>query len=293
MKIVQIIGGLGNQMFQYALAVVLKERFQDEVRLDLNAFNGYPIFNGFVIDKVFVVDPIIAFKHDIRRVYWPFIRNYKYYRFYKHLPITLKTEFKEKRAEAFNPEVYKRDGNYYYDGYWQDYRYFFDYQKIVKESFRYRAPLNEKNADYTKRLMNNNSVSIHVRRGDYNKNPYFGGLCELDYYKKAISIAQDRFGRTATYAIFSNEIEWCKENIIPLLCYDKVEIIDWNKGAESFNDMRLMSCCRMNILANSSFSWWSAFLNNNDNPIVVAPKTWSRKRYCIRQLPEWILVPNE
>ncbi|MHC1689233.1 MAG: alpha-1,2-fucosyltransferase [Bacteroidales bacterium] len=292
MKIVQIVGGLGNQMFQYALAIVLKEKFQEEVLIDTCPFNGYPLFNGFEIDKVFEISPLIATKKEIKRVYYPFVNRWLYYRIYKHLMPKLRNEFKEIVAEQFDPDVLIRLGDCYYDGYWQDYRYFEGYEEIIRKAFTYKLSLSEISIQCAKLLEKDNFVSIHVRKGDYDTDKTFGGLCDLDYYEKAISEAKKRLGIEIKFAIFSNNIQWCKENLIPLIGEDNVLFVDWNRGADSYNDMRLMSLCKGNILANSSFSWWGAFLNVHNKPLVIAPKLWARGSACKRQMPEWILIDN-
>ncbi len=294
MKIVQVIGGLGNQLFQYAFAIVLQKIFPNEViMLDVNPFKGYPLHNGYELDKIFNTKFKLAKVSEIRRVYYPFINNYSFYRFYKHLPFSHKNEFKEIVAKAYNPNVFK-PGPSYYDGYWQDYRYYINYRKEIQEELVFRTALSRKNQELITKIREKNSVSIHVRRGDYNSNVKFGGLCPIDYYERAILSVKDLIGKDASFFVFSNDATWCKENILPIIGpgFD-TEFVSWNIGEDSYNDMRLMSCCDVNILANSSFSWWAAFLNHNDNPIVIAPKIWARGSSCTRQLPDWLLIENE
>jgi hypothetical protein len=156
----------------------------------------------------------------------------------------------------------------YYDGWWQDKRYFLD---TIKELHFVEPVLDETNISLLTDISSSDSVSIHVRRGDYlePKNAkQYGGICTLEYYKKAIAIIKSHY-KDPNFYIFSNDIEWCKEN----LDIDKADFVNNNKGKDSWLDMFLMSKCSANILANSSFSYWGAIMNKNDN-IVVYPGKW-------------------
>ena len=118
--------------------------------------------------------------------------------------------------------------------------------------------------------MKENSVSIHIRRGDYLVCDLLKNLLPLFYYEAAIKYILEKV-ESPIFFIFSNDIEWCKNNLkINFPTY----YIDWNKGKESFRDMQLMSLCKYNIIANSSFSWWSVWLNNNEEKNIIAPKRW-------------------
>lgn len=123
-------------------------------------------------------------------------------------------------------------------------------------------------------MKNKNTVSIHIRRGDYENDPeakfVLGGICTLDYYKKSIEYLNERIEQPY-YCLFSNNPEWTQENFAFL---KNSLIIDWNLNKESWQDMMLMSMCRHNVIANSSFSWWGAWLNRNPDKIVIAPSKW-------------------
>ena len=128
---------------------------------------------------------------------------------------------------------------------------------------------------FYKKIRQHKSVSIHVRRGDYVNHPLFGGICDKAYYQRAITYIQEKTD-CDYYIIFSNDIKWCEENLSALLMGKNVVFVNWNKGKDSYQDMYLMSRCNYNIIANSSFSWWGAWLNNNPEKIVVAPKIWMK-----------------
>ena len=157
-------------------------------------------------------------------------------------------------------------------GYWQSERYFGSYEKQIRSDFRFIESLDKKNKNILNVINKSNSVSIHARRGDYELNKKikeYHGLLSVAYYKKAIEII-NKIIINPTYFVFSDDPEWVKNS----LKINNATYIDWNKGLRSHIDMQLMSNCKHNIIANSSFSWWGAWLNNNPNKIVVAPKKW-------------------
>lgn len=288
MKIVQILGGLGNQMFQYAFAVVLKQKFGGDVLIDTTTFKTYPLHNGFELDNVFNLSLKAADKKQVAKLYHWFTGNYNIVRIYRHLLPKKKNEFREIEAQPFNPDIFNNDGNNYYSGYWQDYRYYVDYKQQIKKELSFKQPPTGKNKDYYNLFSTDNYVSVHIRRGDYMSDKGFGGICNTEYYKNAIVYIKEKMGNVK-FAFFSNDFEYVKQEIAPLCGTDSI-FVDWNRGNDSYNDIRLMSACRTNILANSSFSWWSGFLNIHTNPIVVAPKKWHNYQECKRQMPEWILL---
>lgn len=293
MKIVQILGGLGNQMFQYSLLVALRETFPDEeVTMDICAFDGYGLHNGFELDRIFNISARTARKTEIQKIYHRLLKGYMSYRIYKHLFPSNKNEFREKEASAFNPMIFEKAGNCYYDGYWQDYRYFEYYKEQIKTEFSYKLPLGKKNQKYAEKFSNQKTVSIHIRRGDYIGNKGFGGICNEQYYIRAIEYVKNHICDIKCFAIFSNDTIWCKERILPFIPSNTdIVVVDWNNMSDSYVDMRLMSCCKINIIANSSFSWWGAYLNIHHDSVVIAPKKWTNSRQtAIRQLPSWVLL---
>ena len=151
--------------------------------------------------------------------------------------------------------------------------------------------LSEKNKNILEEIKKRNSISIHIRRGDYvndiNAKKILGDNCNLLYYQKAIEYIYSVITSPFFY-IFSDEPEWVKNNFSFL---ENSLIIDWNKGKDSWQDMMLMSHCKHNIIANSSFSWWGAWLNNNNNKIVIAPKKWFNTFEAPYIVPnEWIRI---
>ena len=288
MKIVKILGGLGNQMFQYALYLSLQESFPKErVALDLFSFHGYHLHNGFELENIFSVTAQKASATDIMRIayYYP---NYLLWRVGKRLLPRRRGMCLESSTLRFDETVLTREGNRYFDGYWQDERYFAAYSEKVLKAFTFPAFKRTENLSLLEKL-DENSVALHVRRGDYIGNSLYQGICDLDYYCTAIE-KMCAHVTPSLFCIFSNDIAWCQQHLQPYL-KAPVVYVTWNTGAESYRDRQLMSCCAHNIIANSSFSWWGAWLNQNREKVVIAPKKWLNMEECHFTLPaSWIKI---
>jgi len=292
MKIVNIIGGIGNQMFQYAFALALKQKFPDEeVMLDISHFKGYSLHNGFEIDRNFGSLLPYATSKDLRKVTY-YAPNYKISRFLRKLLGYKKTEYKEPRLFTYWQEAFEKTGSCYYEGSWQNEKYFKEYEELIRKVFNFKQSLCEKNEELSIQIKNTESVSIHVRRGDYLTDPTYQGVCDMPYYKNAIAYINKHI-KNPHFFIFSNDAKWCEENVATLC--SQYTIIDWNGGNKSWADMQLMSLCEHNIIAHSSFSWWAAWLNNHDGKIVVSPKRWFNRADITEtpQLKDWILMENK
>jgi hypothetical protein len=180
----------------------------------------------------------------------------------------------------------------YYSGYWQSEKYFENAEDIIRQQFSFNDKLiNEKNKALIKQYLNKNTVSIHIRRGDYvtntDANILLGGSCDLSYYENAISYIKKNVSQPY-FQFFSDDIDWVREHFIDL---GNVQFIDWNHQTDSWQDMMLMSKCKHNVIANSSFSWWGAWLNNNANKIVIAPSKWFNSHETLDIVPEnWIRI---
>lgn len=284
MKIVSIFGGLGNQMFQYAFAIALKQKYQNEVvKIDTQLYR-FPIMktykgnnfyhNGFEINKVFPNSCLsVASWFDIMKVSY-YLPNYILNRAVRRLFSRRRTEFIQSKDEPyiFNSEALTIDASFF-EGYWFSPKYFdFCRQKIL-EAFYFPPFESIDNQELAKILYLSNSVTIHIRRGDYLNNPLYKDICTIDYYKRAVIRIKELVENPVFY-IFSNDQEWCKQNLSCLLNEDEMVFVNNNKGEKSYLDMQLMSISRCNILANSSFSWWGAYLNQRDDHIVIAPCKW-------------------
>lgn len=173
----------------------------------------------------------------------------------------------------FDKAVLQLSGNICLEGYWQNENYFIDISTLVRKNFQFVPLQNDKNIQLEKIITNCESVSVHFRRGDYITNKHaenFHGICSMEYYMNAIELIEAEV-KNPIYFIFSDEIGWVKQNFST---NRKTVFIEGNKDNISFEDLRLMSRCKHNIIANSSFSWWGAWLNVNKEKIVIAPNRW-------------------
>lgn len=267
MKIVKFLGGLGNQMFQYSFYVALNKKFNN-VYADLTEFEQYTLHNGFELEKIFNIKLKTA--SDIQvKLYNPKNRQWIWRKIRRIL--NLKNAYADEKQEfQFDSSIFTDSKNRYLNGYWQHHDYVDMVQKELRQTLVFEEVQDEKNKDIIQKLKeSSNSVSVHVRLGDYVGHPTLGGVCDKKYYEQAIAYAIEKIDNPK-FIFFSNDIPWCKNNF-PI---DDAIFVDWNKGDDSFRDMQLMSLCNHNIIANSSFSWWGAWLNVHPDKMVIAPKTW-------------------
>lgn len=260
LHIIRFDGGLGNQMFEYAFYLSLR----DKCPLALYGFDTYAsdtAHNGYELDKIFHID-----SHRERN------RHAILRKLERHHDVDF-TEVKENNyliydAYAFNnlrqPHVY--------NGFWQSEKYFMGIEERVRKCFRFREEwLSDKTRQMAKELRESkNAISLHVRRGDYvriGNTKTFG----IEYYDAAVKMMRKKFNSGKLVA-FSDDPEWTKKN----LPYKDMVVIDWNTGKDSWQDMYLMSQCTHNIIANSSFSWWGAWLNEHLDKQVIAPRKWMK-----------------
>lgn len=289
MKVVKFYGGLGNQMFQYAMLVALRERWGEPVLMDTSLYSTYNLHNGFELSQVFNITEEVATPEQVKQLS-RYTTSYSLARLIHYLLPTRKTEFREWSFGKYYPEALERHGDMAYDGYWQHHEYFNAYRSSVMKEFTLREPLDETNAALMSELKTSpKTVSVHVRRGDYLNKKIYRGLCGADYYRQAITKAREIVGEDAGFYFFSNDIAWCRENLADLMNAKHFHVVDWNTGPASYKDMILMGGCRVNIVANSSFSWWGAYLNTREDRVGIAPNKWINKDNPDPiQLPEWI-----
>ena len=203
----------------------------------------------------------------------------------------------------YTPEVLSDKSDCYLEGFWQTEKYFLPIEKDIHTLFRFQIPLSEKSAAVQKALQAQQpaslSASVHVRRGDFLHVKSFQ-VCTETYYNNAISYAIKNHSVSAFY-VFSDDMDWCRKNLD--FCGIKTIFVDWNIGTDSWQDMALMSLCRCNIIANSSFSWWAAWLNDNPDKKIIAPSIWNLRekgykdfyyRYDFSDIvpKSWIRIPT-
>jgi len=268
MIVTKLIGGLGNQMFQYATGRSLSKKLNTELWLDLSGFNKYKTW-GYTLD-IFNLNTKIS--PDKLNTIIKAIRK---------TPLKKHIIFEEKKY-TFDSNLAKYQFPFLYlDGYWQSYKYFQDISDTIREDFTFHGERTKNYARQINRIKKSNSVSVHVRRGDYLTNPsankFFCNI-GIDYYKKSKKMI-DSQTTDPVYYIFSDDILWCKKN---LTFFKNSYYVENNKMSQ---DLELMSLCKNHITANSTFSWWGAWLGNSKSGITITPKSWfTDKDYPIRDL---------
>ncbi|WP_428026149.1 alpha-1,2-fucosyltransferase [Arcobacter sp.] len=264
MIILKLQGGLGNQLFQVALGITLSKTLQKKLTLSLDSFKDDKLRN-FVLDKYKIEYNIIS-QDEINKLI-PYITiNEKKFNYHK-LPF------------LDNSQVY------YINGYWQSEKYFLNNKDLLKNLFKPKEKLQPKALFYKKLILNSNSISIHVRRGDYISSPVAKrilGNCSLKYYKNSFLYLKKDL-KELKFFIFSDDILWCKKNF--KFIKNKVFI----EKTLDYEELFLMSQCKHNIIANSTFSWWAAWLNENKNKIIIAPNKW----FNDKSMNDKDLIPKE
>lgn len=274
MLISNIIGGLGNQMFQYAVGRAVSLSCNTSLRLDVSGFANYRLHQWIEFQRIFNCSVKIANETDVRNILgWqssPAIRRIVSR---PRMAMFRRKEFVIEPHFNYWQGIKNVPSNSYLVGYWQSEKYFAEVAEQIRADLTFQLPLVKQNAELAEQIHQVNAVSLHVRRGDYASNAQTTsthGLCSLDYYRAAIAYVAERVQQPHFY-IFSDDIAWVKDNLKIQFPH---QYVDHNHGAESYNDMRLMSMCKHNIIANSSFSWWGAWLNPNPDKIVIAPERW-------------------
>ncbi|QWD21888.1 alpha-1,2-fucosyltransferase [Polynucleobacter paneuropaeus] len=274
MVIGHILGGIGNQMFQYAAARALSLSKEQPLYLDILDFDGYSLHSGFQLNTAFCLQTKLADSELIRKILG--FRNQQLIKKLIKRPL-----FKFLRGCNFIMEphahywsqIESAPENCYLYGYWQSEKYFKSIEAIIRKDFQFRHPLDEMNASMQSSMRECQSIGLHIRRGDYlthRGTTKVMAVCTTDYYQKAVDYINSHVIDPVFY-IFSDDISWAKTHLkIP----NKSIYVDHNLGVDSYKDMQLMSSCKHHVIANSTFSWWGAWLNPSLEKIVIAPKRW-------------------
>lgn len=273
MIIVKIVGGLGNQLFQYAFARSVSSHLKTNFRLDISPFNSGYKLHKYSLDY-FNVKKSIARDSDFFGFVWIRKHSKIFDIFYKYIRLksTILPFYYPEQMFHFDNSVFLKNKTYF-DGFWQTEKYFKGIDFELRKEITLKNPLSTYSEEMLKKIKNSPSVSIHVRRGDYvtdqNTN-IVHGTCSMEYYKKAIDHMTKKVAGSHFF-IFSDDYDWSIENFKslnhPFTCVK-------NDAEKNYEDLILMSNCKHNIIANSSFSWWGAWLNPNKEKIVIAPKKW-------------------
>jgi hypothetical protein len=294
--IIKVHGGLGNQMFQYALYKEL-QFFGFDTRLDVSWYKSYEMphgFGGYQLERVFLRDEggdiestglmKSLYRKVVRRIHrvsprlQKFISPYSY--FTKEAGLSFdETCFSRMKAGKYN----------YVEGYWQNERWFDDVTQAVSEDFTFKPTLSAVNRDCRQTIQHSMrdrglaTIGIHVRR--YANEGFDSSDLDAAWFDRALKLAKDRYSKHIVY-VFSDNIDWCREN----LKVDGAVFVDWNTAREDqYVDMELMSYCDCNIISNSSFSWWGAWLNPaKKEKLVIAPRDWV---FASAEFPDgWVTI---
>lgn len=274
MIISSIIGGLGNQMFQYAAGRALSLERGQPFRLDVSGFADYGLHHGFELQRVYDYSAEIATEAEVRSILgWQFLSVIRRAVSRPGFAFLRRPGFVVEPHFSYWPGINNVSQDCYLSGYWQSEKYFQNVAEVIRSEFTYKCPLENRNSELADEISQVSAVSLHVRRGDYAKNSKttaMHGLCSLEYYREAIQYVSVHVEQPYFF-IFSDDIAWVKSNLKIDFPY---QYVDHNHGSQSYNDMHLMSLCQHHIIANSSFSWWGAWLNPRPNKIVIAPLKW-------------------
>ncbi|TYP97351.1 glycosyl transferase family 11 [Tenacibaculum adriaticum] len=267
-----IHGGLGNQMFQYALGLSISLKTNSEFKFDLHKMNNYNL-RDFSLNKFNIsakkCEDYISEKYKSNKYKEALEKKINKFGLYTG------NKFYEKKEFCYDQSVFSNK-KAYFKGYWQSFKYFESIRDIILKEFSLKDDLSEENLSILNKIENSdNSVSIHIRRGDYinnAKNNKIYNVIGLDYYEKAINEINNNFEKPYFF-VFSDDIEWVDKN---LNISGRVIYVSSDKTNKAEEELILMSKCNHNIIANSTFSWWGAWLNNNEDKLVIAPKIWMK-----------------
>jgi hypothetical protein len=284
MIIVRIIGGLGNQMFQYASGRALAAKYGVPLKLDLRWMSSYK-HRDFMLNKFPILIETPSWRERLKFTWFPFRRRpfffyTKIIRRFNHL-LYMEASF------SYNPYFWKLGPDKFLFGYFQSEKYFKEYESLIRQDFNYQYNPSHYDKEVLQAIQNSNSVAVQFRRGDYVTNKATSrsiGICSTGYYEKSISYLKTRLGNIVPL-IFSDDIVWCKQNVK----YENAVFVQ-RKGGTVLDDMSLATQCKNIILANSTFSWWCAWLNPNPEKIVIAPKQWFKNEELNRNAYD--LVPD-
>ena len=284
MRIVKLSGGLGNQMFQYVFGQYISKKYKEKVYYDVEWYKNQKSKKKlskrnlellkFDIDIEILQNKKYLFKTNIIDTFIYLLKSFQSFNGNTFISIY---ESRVSLVGRFLSTIFR---NRYNVGYWQEYKYY----NSVSNKIKFKLNCNQLliNTKIKNKILNTNAVSIGIRRGDYVKLGLI--ICDIDYYKRAINLIIKKTNNPIFY-IFSDDIVWCKKNIeIPTKHY----FVESNEETP-FENMELMSFCKHNIISNSSYDWWGAILNKDNQKIIISPKKWMPSDVKIRKC----LIPNE
>ncbi|MFZ2805450.1 MAG: alpha-1,2-fucosyltransferase [Desulfosalsimonadaceae bacterium] len=269
-------GVLGNQLFQYATGRMLSLKHNAELTVDLSFINSKLQWSSLATFRKYELDafelPVLKRNLFIKgKFLYPFSKSEYWLR--KRMAHFQYYDIQEDNS-GFDLSVLHAPDNSYLEGFFQSEKYFHSIRDIIRNDLRFKQPLSGKNSALSDQIRQTNSISIHYRRGDYvslGKNLQKYGITGNEYYAKAMAYIVSSVKNPVFY-IFSDNPDWVRQNV---KTNHSFHIMDRNLDTDtSYIDMHLMSLCQHNIICNSTFSWWGAWLNSNPGKKVIAPARW-------------------
>ncbi len=276
MIIIKLMGGLGNQMFQYAFGRSLALKTRSPLKLDRTFLLDRGQRENFTFRdydlNIFNIDENFATPEELKpfQITGTAIRQLG---IISQLHVQKKYYIKEQLINFYD-DLSRLKGDFYLEGYWQNEKYFKDIEDILKKDFTFKNPADKQIDEIAKSVISTNAVSISIRMGDYlkeKKSDQIYYICDADYYQRAMDkisnlVVQPRF------FVFSDDAEWCHKHLPKQY---PIQIIGREYAGVKFeNYLRLMTLCKYHIIANSTFPWWGAWLNPSKERIIIAPRHW-------------------
>ena len=287
MIVARIEGGLGNQLFQYAFGTQLASIHNTDLILDLSAYDSQPQ-HGYLLDRFCITSRELSpqerkriparYQND-RRAVFPLISLGR-------------KEFRRQRERPFGfAEKYLSiPDDSYLAGYWQSERFFRGVESNIRNQFRLRSPMSLESSRLREKMMSTSSIALHFRRGDYiTTTPMSVRNLSLSYYKECVHSQLEKRPDSEAY-VFSNDIPWCRDNL-DLPC--PMHFVDHSSNATAYEDLWLMTAAESMVIANSTFSWWGAYLGERQERTVYAPSSWYHPRTLddrFLNCEKWVLV---
>ena len=279
MIIIKLKGGIGNQMFQYAFGRRIALENDIKLKFDITNFKDDRVYRNKYNLGCFNVVGNIAIEKDLRKARIFTSKSYfgKFIRLlYRIKPYYNRYIINEKKFFLYDQKVMIKKKNGYYNGYWQNEKYFKNIEDIIRQEFSFKNVLNHDNLIISEKIINSNSIAVHIR--NYGKTydekaskrdlKNFG-IMKMSYYQNALQYLENKINNFKIF-IFSDDINWVKNKFD--FKFDNIFYVD-NEGKD-YEQLQLMSFCKHQIISNSTFSWWAAWLNNNPDKVVIAPKNW-------------------
>jgi hypothetical protein len=270
------MGGLGNQLFQYAMGRAVAHRRRTVLKLDIEQLEQDSL-RSYTLHHLNTVAEV-ALECERTRVTGETLRGWRkslFVRLQRRLPYFRRTTIYEKQKFVYDPNLKKVPCNVYLSGYWQNQRYFRSIQNLLRQELTLKRPPSVPSQALLQQIRSIEAVSLHVRRGDYVSNPKTyqnHGLSSLAYYAQAVNMIAHHT-QSPHFFIFSDDIDWVRQN---MMLDFPTTYVTHNGTERDYEDFCLMSQCKHHIIANSSFSWWAAWLHDDGQKVIIAPERWFR-----------------